>query len=95
MEKLIQKINEKKGQSTRNNMDDDDDDMIVKQDSEDDEEIDMIDQATYEALSCLIPKIQECLMRPSEQLVPIMSVYDGKLKLPFGSERTKALELLY
>jgi hypothetical protein len=76
-------------------MDDDDDDMIVKQDSEDDDEIDMIDQATYEALSCLIPKIQECLMRPSEQLVPIMSVYDGKLKLPFGSERTKALELLY
>lgn len=24
-----------------------------------------------------------------------MSVYDGELKLPFGSERVKALELLY
>jgi hypothetical protein len=93
LEKLIQKINDKKG--TRNHHDDDDDDLIVKQDSDDDSEVEAIDQSTIEALSCLVPKIQECLINASEQLAPIMSVYDGELKLPFGSERVKALELLY
>jgi len=57
LEKLIQKINDKKGTSSRNHQDDDDDDLIVKQDSDDDSEVEAIDQSTLEALSCLIPKI--------------------------------------
>lgn len=37
LEKLVQKINDKKSSSRSINNDDDDDDMIIKQESDDDE----------------------------------------------------------
>lgn len=56
LEKLVQKINDKKGQRHINH-DDDDDDMIIKQESDEDETHSQVDNSTIEAISCIIPKI--------------------------------------
>ena len=57
LEKLVQKINDKKG-IARNHNDDDEDDLIIKQDSdEEDDQAENIDSQTIDVLSCLIPKI--------------------------------------
>jgi hypothetical protein len=69
--------------------------MIIKQESDDDEGHDQIDASTIEVISCIIPKIQDILVNPPEALATIPSVYDGKEKMPLGSERLKAVELLY
>jgi predicted DNA-binding ribbon-helix-helix protein len=64
LEKLIQRINEKKGNRANDNHGaDEDDDIIIKQDSDDEEEsIDAtIDASVVEMLSCLIPKIKDVL----------------------------------
>ena len=57
LEKLVQKINDRKSQSRSINTDDDDDDRIIKQESDDDESHNQIDSSTIEVISCIIPKI--------------------------------------
>ena len=75
LEKLIQKLIDKKSSSRGHDDDDEEDDLIIKQDSDDnDDHNDGIESQVIDLLAELIPKINETLMLESKST--IVSVFD-------------------
>lgn len=94
LEKLVQKINDKKGGNRGHDDDDEEDDLIIKQDSDENEDLyEGIDAQTVELLSSLIIKIKDTLTTSVDNFIP--AVFDQEAKASLGIERLGAIQLLH
>lgn len=69
--------------------------MIINKDSDEEDQAEDagVDQQIIETLSCLVPKIKDCLLDNCEHTQPAQYTATGMK--PLGLDRIRAIELLY